>query len=194
MKHKLIFKLDLNTLLRFIFIAFFQLLFFYVTLINNFDNYLLAGLFFLFSILLFLGYLIALKNISSKYSKLQLIDSLIVLTCILGGILTYFINHFVSLGAVISSAIVGLTGGLLAKLLNTKEANSLALAFYCGSYVGMSSINVLENIFIVALAAFFTGLIFILTKGIFKGYGGKLGTMAFIGVVILIIFMKVLGG
>ncbi|GAA4202941.1 hypothetical protein GCM10022289_18470 [Pedobacter jeongneungensis] len=48
----------------------------------------------------------------------------------------------------------------------------------------MSSTAVAPNIVFVLTASFFTAILIIVSKSLFSGVGGKLGTLAFAGVVI----------
>lgn len=88
----------------------------------------------------------------------------------LGVIVTYSMVHFLGLSAVLASGITGLLGYVFLK--------KYEVAIYCGSFAGMVSVA-LFNYYEVAVLALVCGFIFILTKPLFAGYGGKLGTVAF---------------
>jgi hypothetical protein len=49
----------------------------------------------------------------------------------------------------------------------------------------MSSVEIIPSIVLVTAAGVFAGLFFMLSKNLFVGIGGKLGTIAFGGVVII---------
>lgn len=90
-----------------------------------------------------------------------------------GGILSYFLSHDIGLGPVVAASLVGLIGLLVVP--------DLAIPIYCGSFVGMTSNNLLYSHSEVALASAIAGGIYLLTRNVFSGFGGKLGTIALIG-------------
>lgn len=95
---------------------------------------------------------------------------------IIGVFITYSLNHFLGISVVIASAIVGLLGSILIK--------QYQIPLYCGSFAGMVSVS-LFSFFEVSILAIICAFIFILTKPLFKGYGGKLGTIAFMSSLIV---------
>ncbi len=60
----------------------------------------------------------------------------------------------------------------------------LPAAIYCGAFIGMSSTGVASGFMFILTASFFTAILLFLSKNLFAGVGGKLGTLAFAGVVI----------
>jgi hypothetical protein len=56
-----------------------------------------------------------------------------------------------------------------------------AVPAYCGSFVGMTSIQLLFSHGELALAVVIAAVIYVLTACTFAGIGGKLGTIAFAG-------------
>ncbi len=103
---------------------------------------------------------------------------------VFGAVATYFANHTLGLGAVIAASLVGLLGACTPALLRHKNANLLPLLIYCGAFIGMSSMQVLDRLSAVAQAGLVAGFIFWLTQYVYEGFGGKLGTIAF-GAVLL---------
>lgn len=102
-----------------------------------------------------------------------------------GALSSFYLNHFLALGPVLSAALVGSIGSFL-PLLNHKShyLRQLPAAIYCGAFIGMSSTGVAPGISFILTASFFTALLLIVSKNLFAGVGGKLGTLAFAGVVI----------
>lgn len=98
------------------------------------------------------------------------------LAVIIGVFTTYLLNHFLSIPVVLASAFIGLIGSLLIK--------KYQVALYCGSFAGMVSLS-LFGFFEVSILAIVCAFIFIVTKPLFKGYGGKLGTIAFLSSLIV---------
>lgn len=82
---------------------------------------------------------------------------------------------------VLAAALVGLAGGLVGT--RWKAAGSLAAPLYCGSFAGMTSPLVLVGIEWVALAGLLAGVLFSMLRSSWDGVGGKLGLLAFVGVV-----------
>jgi hypothetical protein len=78
-----------------------------------------------------------------------------------------------NLGVVVASALVGLCAFLVVP--------EDAVAAYCGSFVGMASPAVLPALVTVTAAGVVAGIVFIAAKRVFDGFGGKLGTTAFVG-------------
>jgi hypothetical protein len=95
------------------------------------------------------------------------------LAVVLGGIGTYYLAYFIGLGAVVASSLIAIVADMLVP--------EYGVPAYCGSFVGMSSNILFINHSEVALASAFAGLVYVLTRDIFAGFGGKLGTIAFIG-------------
>lgn len=93
----------------------------------------------------------------------------------LGAAVTFLISVEFGLGAVVASGLVGLLGAALIK--------SHAVALFCGSFVGMSSPAVFAHFPWILLAGAIAALLFVLTRTVLNGFGGKLGTIAFFGAV-----------
>ncbi|MDD5683699.1 MAG: hypothetical protein PHO82_10265, partial [Mesotoga sp.] len=83
----------------------------------------------------------------------------------------YFANIYLGLGAIIAASLVGLVGAAVVK--------EYAVEVYCGAFVGMVSPDVLHDFGHIVIAGAIAGTVFFLTRDVFKGYGGKLGTIAF---------------
>lgn len=105
------------------------------------------------------------------------------LALVIGSLLTYYLNNYLEWGAVLASAAVGLAGGLLPYLKPSSESlKSYALAIYCGTFVGMASTSLFDEIHYIFIASAISGLFYIYTRGLLIGFGGKLGSVAFSGV------------
>lgn len=90
-----------------------------------------------------------------------------------GGVSTFYLSTRFGLGAVVASCLVG----MLVAMIFPKYG----VPAYCGAFVGMSSDGLFYTMGDVALAGVIAGLAFVLTSKVFNGFGGKLGTIAFIG-------------
>ena len=105
-----------------------------------------------------------------------MINSLIknIIFFALGALCCYFLHTYTSVDSVTSSALVGLIFSFVFK----KDQTTI----YCGSFAGMSTkVFMINNIWFIPVC-FLGGLIFFYTKNHLLGFGGKLGTIAFISV------------
>jgi len=110
-------------------------------------------------------------------------DALVLLTVVAGAVLSYILNVHLELGAIVASALVGIVGAVMVP--------GYAVPIYCGSFVGMVSPLVLHDFLHVLIAGIIAGTIFMFSKGIYNGYGGKLGACAFISWIIVNLFSSV---
>ncbi len=92
---------------------------------------------------------------------------------ICAALVTYTLKVNVGISPVVSAALVGLIGSLILP--------AHAVSIYCGSFVGMTSSRLLITHSELGFAAIAAGILFLLTDRIFRGFGGKLGSIAFVG-------------
>lgn len=103
----------------------------------------------------------------------------------LGAVVTYYLHQIAGLGPVLAAAMVGTVASIIPEI--KKESAylpQLPPAIYCGAFVGMSDARVAHDIKFVLVAGFFTGIFLMVSKSLLKGVGGKLGTVAFLGVLL----------
>jgi hypothetical protein len=101
----------------------------------------------------------------------------------IGAVCTYYCNHHLQLGAVLSAAIVGFSASFLPNLApNRMLLKGAPAAVYCGAFIGMSDLKIAQSFSFVLTASFFTAVLLLVSKSILQGVGGKLGTLAFGGV------------
>ena len=130
------------------------------------------------------------KKLKEDSSRLRKSDFFIVLFTILGAILTFWLNQKYNLGVVLSAGIVGLVSAFIPLLKRRSEIlRELPAAIYCGAFAGMTAPIVAETYPFILIAGFFTGILLINSKRTLDGYGGKLGTVAFGGVVSTSLFL-----
>ena len=89
---------------------------------------------------------------------------------------------------------VGILGAYIPQFISLPKAKDYAIPVYCGAFVGMSSALVLSNIWLVLLASVLAALLFVISKNIYLGVGGRLGTIAFMGVTLATVIWTVCGG
>ena len=102
----------------------------------------------------------------------------------LAGILTYYVSVDLHFGPVIASAGIGFIASYFT-IFKSSFLKTLPAPLYCGTFVGMCGSFHAEDYFFVAYAGLIAGIIYILTRDALNGIGGKLGSIAFGGVVIV---------
>lgn len=142
-----------------------------------------STIFFIFFLVLLIFLVLSLvkvfinDQVVNKLSNLIKKDNLKEFVAVfLGAIITYLIVLYFKISCVLASSLVGLVGAIIFKRYQA--------AIFCGSFVGMTSPEVLSILPFVS-ASLLASLIFILSKDVFNGYGGKLGTIAFSGSLII---------
>ena len=90
-----------------------------------------------------------------------------------GAVVTFFINVELGHGPVAASGIVGILGAAALK--------KHAVPIFCGSFVGMASPAVFLSYYCIVTAGAVAAAVYILSRDVFNGFGGKLGTIAFTG-------------
>ncbi|WP_135824413.1 hypothetical protein [Halorussus ruber] len=100
-------------------------------------------------------------------------DAADALAVVGAAVVTYLLSVRAGLGPVVASALVGLLAGVL--------ADEIAVAAYCGSFVGMASPALFPSVSYLALAGLLSGVAFVAAERAFSGFGGKLGTLALFG-------------
>ena len=118
----------------------------------------------------FQGKGLIIQEIATVNSSRKLFEFLAVL---IGGIAAYSLSHDIGLGAVVAASLVA----IIADMVLPKYG----VPAYCGAFVGMSSNALLFNHTEAALASGIAGIVYVITRDVFSGFGGKLGTIAFIG-------------
>jgi hypothetical protein len=159
-------------------LSLFVVVLFGLTLSNLYlNNLLFASVFTIINIGTFYSLYKIYKEEVYKKEKTRLHQHAIIesIFFFLGSAITYLIHNNTVLCIALSSALVGLIGALFLK--------QYAVAIYCGSFVGMSS-GLLLTFFPFVLATLLAALIYLATKDLFNGVGGKLGTIALSGALI----------
>jgi hypothetical protein len=95
---------------------------------------------------------------------------------VIGGVLACIVCRDFKLGAVVGASLVGIVAYFVVP--------KYAVPVYCGAFVGMTSNALLFTRSEVAIASVIAGIIFVLSSYVFGGFGGKLGTIAFISTII----------
>jgi uncharacterized membrane protein YeaQ/YmgE (transglycosylase-associated protein family) len=103
-------------------------------------------------------------------------ETIILICGSLAGAIATFILQKNGFSAVLASSIIGIIGVVIGHYLSMSH---LPAVIFAGSFVGMTNLAI-GSFAALALAGISTGLVYIFSQNIFKGYGGRLGTMAFI--------------
>ena len=174
-KHKIIRFLMIATVL------FIQITFLTMIVKENYETntvIIIAALLIIASIVFGYKYL-DLHHEDYAYEKIS-----IVIWVPIGAIVCYLLNVNGHLGIILAMGIVGTIASFLPSL--NKKSNYLKeipASIYCGAFVGMSSVETSPSIGFVISAGTLAGLFYMISKNLFLGVGGKLGTMAFAGVI-----------
>lgn len=132
-------------------------------------------------VLLIVGYARAPKS-EATHPKIETLLYPFVIAA--AGVFTFYLSVGLSLGPVIASASVGFIASYLT-VFKSSFLKTLAVPIYCGTFVGMCSSFIAEDYFFVSYAGLVAGIIYLITRDALNGIGGKLGTIAFGGVVIV---------
>ncbi len=97
------------------------------------------------------------------------------LAAALGAIFTYIVSVYAGVGPVIASGLAGVLAAIFIR--------PYAVPIFCGSFLGMCNPEFLQIQHLIG-ASVLVGVVFVLTKDVFNGYGGKLGTIALSAAVI----------
>lgn len=87
------------------------------------------------------------------------------------------------LSPVLSSAIVGFIGTFFK--LQRFDPKELHAAIYAGSFAGMCSADILSGPETIIYVSLLGSFLYVWSRPLFTGYGGRLGTIAFISSVFL---------
>lgn len=131
-----------------------------------------------------------------KFFKIKRVDFepfYVIIFVIIGAILTSYLHLFTKLNSVFAATLIGTVASFLPDLnKKSKVLQNIPNAMYCGCFVGMSQKNVAIDYSLIIIAGIIAGIFFILSKNLFHGVGGKLGTLAFGSVVISSLFLLIL--
>ncbi len=124
------------------------------------------------------------SNLNLKRAKLSSYFSIIdfnnFLAVVLGGLATFALTQIFGISAVLASGLIG----IIAYIIVPKYE----IPAFCGSFVGMASYSLFPGYRYLLLAGLISGIVYVIGKYSFKGFGGKLGMTAFIGTVLAAVF------
>lgn len=137
--------------------------------------------------------IIVYKKFPLHHNEFSFDKKTLVLWIPIAAIITYVLNNHFELGGVFSAGIVGTIGSYLTNIKPRSEyLKQMAGPIYCGAFIGMTSLNFEYVYLMIITAGIFTAILFFATKSLFVGVGGKLGTLAFIGVLLSMLLFKLI--
>lgn len=118
--------------------------------------------------------------IEANFGKILSLNNLwLFLSVFLGALLTFIVNVEVGLGPVVAASVIAIIAAFIIP--------KFGVPIYCGAFAGMSCPTIFDYIPMVAVAGALGGVTYVICQKVFNGFGGKLGTIAFIGCVIPIV-------
>lgn len=108
---------------------------------------------------------------NNNIRKINYENMFLIIGTMLSAAITWYINHTLGYGPIIANGVVGIFVGLL-------FSSKMAGAFYIASFIGMSSIGVVNSMTMAGLIGLIAGIIIIFSQEIYAGVGGKGGTIA----------------
>ncbi len=148
------------------------------TIIFERANHLEVGVFVLIFVLILASHFqtYATKRIRVEFDRWR-----VAVWVFFGSFATFGLRQL-GMDTVIATASVGLFGAVLqVSFKSTAYFRQIPAPIYCGAFIAMT--NLTNAAGFILLASTFTCLLFFVSKSILHGVGGRLGTMAFIGVV-----------
>lgn len=138
---------------------------------------LLAGLFLLTGFLFCVHVVKEGKRISRalKTHTLYLTkeDAHILLAVVAGASITFLLNHSADIDAVLASSMIGLASAWTIR--------KYSVPIYCGTFIGMACNQIFSNPLYIGLASLISGILFVISRHVFDGWGGRAGFIAFVG-------------
>jgi hypothetical protein len=104
-----------------------------------------------------------------------------ILVVVIGALATFYLAK-AGMSAVLASSLIGIVGSWLFKRYE--------IEIFTGSFVGMSSVIFFTDSGII-IASLIASIAYLMGKNVFVGIGGKLGSSAFIGTLLVALFVGV---
>ena len=118
-----------------------------------------------------------MKRLTSSWAH-----SLAILVAYYSGcILCYLLQSRTGLNPVLSSSLLGF-GISFIPIPKTINKNSFYLAFFAGTFAGMSSLEILSSHSHIVAISILGSILFLISQPWLSGIGGKMGAVAFLSV------------
>lgn len=110
---------------------------------------------------------------------------------LVGSFTTYFLHTTFHLNTFFAAGSVGFFGSFTRNLNHQyKSLSHWPIAIYCGAFVGMTQLP--YGYLFIFLSTFLTAIFYSFSHHYFHGIGGKLGTLAFMGVLYAYVIYKLI--
>lgn len=100
-------------------------------------------------------------------------DGFILLAVIAGAYITFILNYSADIDAVLASSMIGLASAWTIR--------KYSVAIYCGTFIGMACNQIFSNPLYIGIASVISGVLFVVSRHVFDGWGGRAGFIAFVG-------------
>ena len=107
---------------------------------------------------------------------------------LIGSFTTFYLQNHLGFNTVLSAGLVGFLGSFTSRL-KIESAVNWPVAIYCGAFVGMTQLPLGYSY--LFLATILAATFYTFSQHHFVGIGGKLGTLAFMGVLYSYIIFKI---
>ena len=121
---------------------------------------------------------------------------ILIITGIIAATTTHILSNKFNQGNVRASALLSLVVGgffyIFPDIKTSYLATNIPLVFIGASFVGMANLKIFSNYIFLIISGFVFTLIYLNASQFFTGYGGGLGTMACISVLVSIGLFKLI--
>ena len=110
-----------------------------------------------------------------------------IVTSVFGACISFVLSEYLKLSKVLASALPSLVVFLVFKFagfLHDELSVTLPVIFIGATFCGMSASAVLHKFILVLFAGIVFGIVFVLSFSLLQGFGGGIGTIACISVII----------
>lgn len=104
----------------------------------------------------------------------------------LGAIITFSLQLYAGFGAVLAASSVGLIAYFIHSI--KRDDSNIHIAGYCGTFIGMTSPLVFKDFYAIIMAGIIGAIVYVFSRNVFNGVGGKLGSIAFVAVCLTVFF------
>ena len=143
-------------------------------------------LFLVLPFFVFVGYKIRANNFYFPKFDLKL-----HLCAVLASVLTYYLHIHILPSIPFAAALVCVIMVYGLRLFYPTFSNKAEIFIYAGTFVGMSSLSFFSQPFYLLVAGYLVGFFVNLSESFWIGYGGKLGTLAFLSVYLVFILQSI---
>ncbi|WP_209438564.1 hypothetical protein [Pseudoalteromonas neustonica] len=103
----------------------------------------------------------------------------------MGSIACYNLHTQFMVPVVIASCLTGLIGSFIP--FPKSSGNHPYAAIYAGSFAGMCSQGLISSYWELAIISLIGAILYVLTTKLFTGFGGRLGSIAFVSVALFVL-------